>query len=276
MTAIDVLEFCMRELSRGYRVALVTLIDKQGSGPRSPGAMMAVSSTGTKVGTIGGGAFERLVVEEAVKAIKEGKPKKIRFSLGAEGAPQDTIETGLVCGGVVEVFINVITPKPRVLIVGAGHVGKPFADIANILGFRVAIVDSDPGLANKERYPYAETILVGDVASEVEKVEFSENDLVFVAYGEHDVDYEVVKRLLRKGFRGHIWVLCSKRRAGLILESLVRDGVDVDTVRDRLHMPAGLSIGAETPEEIAISVLSEMICAIKGCSTPVRSLSITQ
>lgn len=274
MSTIDVLEWCLRELSKGHVVALITVTDKQGSGPRDPGAMMAVSSTGEKAGTIGGGEFERYILREALEAIKEAKPRKLKLSLGAEGQLEGVVETGMLCGGVVEVFINVLKPRPRIVVVGAGHVGKPVADIGNLVGYRVVIVDSDPQLASKERYPYAERVITGDVTSEVEKIELFDNDVVFVAHGNPEVDYAVIKTLLLRGFRGHIWALCSKKRALWMLERLVREGIDIDKYRDRLHMPAGLHIGSDTPEEIAISVWSEIICETRKCEKPVKSLSV--
>ncbi|MEM4869862.1 MAG: XdhC/CoxI family protein [Desulfurococcaceae archaeon] len=269
----EILDWCLRELSKGRSVALITVIGKEGSGPRDPGAMMAVSSTGEKTGSIGGGDLEKRIVEEALDSLRTGRVKRIRVSLGAEKPPEDAVRVRALCGGVIEVFINVINPKPRVIIVGAGHVGKPVADIGNILGYRVVVLDSDPRLASRDRYPYAEQVLVGDVVEELEKLELTDSDVLVVVYGDPEVDYRAVRNTLKKGFKGPIWVLCSRRRAEWMLSRLKSEGFDIEQLKGRLHMPAGLDIGSDTPEEIAVSIWSEVICEARKCSKPVKSLS---
>jgi len=270
----DILFKAVEELDRGRPVALVTLVNKEGSGPRGLGSLMIVTIDGLKYGTIGGGEFEAFVIKESLSALKEGKPRRVKMALRRENIPPDAMPTNMLCGGVVEVFINVLKPKPRLILVGAGHVGKPIADIGNILGFRVVVVDKDPGLANKDRYPYAETVKSGSVIDELKTIEFMENDIAVIAFGEVETDYQVLKHLVLNGFKGHIWALCSRNRAKWMLDRLVSEGVDVSSFRERIHMPAGLNIEAETPEEIAVSIWSEIICVLKSCRKPVPSLSI--
>jgi xanthine dehydrogenase accessory factor len=274
MSSSEVLMWVASELAKGRRVALITIIDKQGSGPRDVGAVMAISSSGERRGTIGGGDVERILVEEASKALQEGKPRRVKVSLGAERAPSDAIPARALCGGVIEAFINVFNPRPRLILVGAGNVGKPIADIANIMGYRVVVIDSKPELASPERYPYAERVVAGSVVEEVEKLELEEGDVAVIAYGEPEVDYQVLKRLILKGFKGHIWALCSRRRASWMLERLQREGVNIEPFKGRIHAPAGLDIGSDTPEEIAISIWAEIICEQRSCVKPVGSLSI--
>lgn len=275
MSEVEVLKWALDEVSRGNRVALLTVIGKEGSGPRDVGALMAVSSTGSKYGTIGGGELEAILVREALSAIEENRPRRVKVALRPENIPEDAIKTKMLCGGVVEVFVNVINPKPRLILIGAGHVGKPLGDLANILGFRVVVVDKNPGLASRERYPYAESILVGDIVEELSKIEFTDSDFAAIVYGEVETDYSALKHLITRGFRGHIWALCSKRRAQWMLERLVAEGVNLESIKSRLHMPAGLDIGSETPEEIAVSIMAEIICEIRKCTKPVKSLSLT-
>ncbi|HIE56241.1 MAG TPA: XdhC family protein, partial [Chromatiaceae bacterium] len=257
--------------------ALVTIVGKEGSGPRDLGATMIVTVDGKVYGTIGGGHVQKIIIGEAQKALLEGSPRKVRLALRRENIPEDAIPTNQVCGGVIEVFINVITPPPRLILVGAGHVGKPIADLVNTLGWQVIVVDSDPRLASRQRYPYAEKVLVGDPAELAAKHALSRYDVAVIAYGEVETDYRVLKTLVLKGFEGHIWALCSRTRAKWMLNRLVKEtGINLDEIINRLHMPAGLDIGSDSPEEVAISILAEIICVLKGCRIPVRSLSIAE
>jgi xanthine dehydrogenase accessory factor len=274
MSDVDVLNWVLGEISKGNRVALLTIIGKEGSGPRDIGALMAVSSTGSKYGTIGGGELENILVKEALSALSENKPRRVKLALRPENIPEDAIKTKMLCGGVVEVFINVISPKPRLILIGAGHVGKPLGDLASILGFRVVVIDRNPDLANSARYPYAESILVGEIVDNLSKLEFTESDIAVIAYGEVETDYQALRHLVTRGFKGHIWALCSKRRAQWMLEKLKSEGISLEDYKERLHMPAGLDIGSETPAEIAVSIVAEVICEMRKCHKPVKSLSL--
>ncbi|MCC6010945.1 MAG: XdhC/CoxI family protein [Desulfurococcaceae archaeon] len=274
MSDVDVLNWVLGEISKGNRVALLTIIGKEGSGPRDIGALMAVSSTGSKYGTIGGGELENILVKEALSALSENKPRRVKLALRPENIPEDAIKTKMLCGGIVEVFINVISPKPRLILIGAGHVGKPLGDLASILGFRVVVIDRNPDLANSARYPYAESILVGEIADNLSKLEFTESDIAVIAYGEVETDYQALRHLVTRGFKGHIWALCSKRRAQWMLEKLKSEGISLEDYKGRLHMPAGLDIGSETPAEIAVSIVAEVICEMRKCHKPVKSLSL--
>ncbi|MEZ0393675.1 MAG: XdhC family protein [Desulfurococcaceae archaeon] len=270
------LEIASRELRSGKRIAIVTIISKEGSGPRDVGASMIVTEDGRKYGTIGGGSFEKLVIGEAVKAIREGSPRLVKIALRRESVPEGAIVSGQMCGGVVDVFVNVIRPPTRAILIGAGHVGKPIADVLNLLGLRLVVIDRDPSLASRERYPYAEAVLVGEPHEEVRKLELGADDIVIIAFGDVEVDYAVLKELVSRGFGGHIWALCSRYRCRWELERLIKEGIDPSPFAGRLHMPAGLDIGADSPEEIAISIAAEVVCVLRGCKTPVQSLDVSR
>ncbi len=267
----------VEELEKRNPVALAIITDKEGSGPRDIGASLLLTVSGEKIGTIGGGHIEKIILEEATKALKEGKPKKIKLALRRENIPKDAIKTNQLCGGVVEVFINVITPPPRLIISGGGNVGKPIADLANFLGYKVIVIDTDPRLANSERFPYAEKVLVGNIPEKITEIKYSKYDIFIIAYGEVETDYQTLKTLIKNEFPGDIWALCSKTRCTWMLKRLVdEEKIDLDKYIDRLHMPAGLDIGSDTPEEIAVSILAEIICHLRKCTIPVRSLDVSK
>jgi xanthine dehydrogenase accessory factor len=265
----------VEELSRNKSVAVVTIVSKEGSGPRDLGAQLIVTEDGLKYGTIGGGSLENILYSEALRALKEGKPRLLKLALRRDNIPKDAIPTNQLCGGVVEAFINVIEPSPRLILAGGGNVGKPIADIANIIGFRVIVIDDKQELANPQRYPYAEKVIVGNLEEEVGKLQYVKSDVFVIAYGEVETDYRVLRRLVELKFPGHIWALCSRNRCAWMLKRLQEENFNLSDYKDRLHMPAGLDIGSDTPEEIAVSILAEVICVRKSCSTPVKSMSIS-
>jgi xanthine dehydrogenase accessory factor len=265
----------VEELSRNKSVAVVTIVSKEGSGPRDLGAQLIVTEDGLKYGTIGGGSLENILYSEALKALKEGKPRLLKLALRRDNIPKDAIPTNQLCGGVVEAFINVIEPSPRLILAGGGNVGKPIADIASILGFRVIVIDDKQELANPQRYPYAEKVMVGNLEEEVGKLQYVKSDVFVIAYGEVETDYRVLRKLIELKFPGHIWALCSRNRCAWMLKRLQEENFNLSDYKDRLHMPAGLDIGSDTPEEIAVSILAEVICVRKSCSTPVKSMSIS-
>ncbi len=265
----------IEELSKNRSVAVVTVISKEGSGPRDIGAQIVVTEDGAKYGTIGGGSLEKIVIEEALKALSEGKPRLLKLALRRDNIPKDAIPTNQLCGGVVEIFINVVQPSPRLILVGGGHVGKPIADIANMVGFRVIVIDDKEELANPVRYPYAESVIVGKPDDEVGKLQFVKSDVLVIAYGEVETDYRVLKKLVEVKFPGHVWALCSRSRCAWMLKRLMDEGFNLADFRGRLHMPAGLDISSDTPEEIAVSILAEVICVRKGCAMPVKSMDVS-
>jgi len=265
----------VEELSRNKSVAVVTIVSKEGSGPRDLGAQLIVTEDGLKYGTIGGGSLENILYSEALKALKDGKPRLLKLALRRDNIPKDAIPTNQLCGGVVEAFINVIEPSPRLILAGGGNVGKPIADIANTIGFRVIVIDDKQELANPQRYPYAEKVIVGNLEEEVGKLQYVKSDVFVIAYGEVETDYRVLRKLIELKFPGHIWALCSRNRCAWMLKRLLEENFNLSDYKDRLHMPAGLDIGSDTPEEIAVSILAEVICVRKSCSTPVKSMSIS-
>ncbi len=275
MDDLELYRRIVEELEKRNPVAVATIIGKEGSGPRDLGATLVYTVDGRKYGTIGGGHIEKIIIEEAAKALERGESKRIKLALRRENIPPDAIPTNQLCGGVVEVFINIIKPPPRLVITGGGNVGKPLADVANAIGWPLVVIDSDPKLASRQRYPYAEKVLVGDPAELIAKYAATPYDVAIIAYGDVETDYKSLRNLVLKGFKGHIWALCSRTRATWMLKRLVEEeNVDLEDYIDRLHMPAGLDINSDTPGEIAISIISEIICTLKNCRKPVESMNI--
>ncbi|MEM2163173.1 MAG: XdhC/CoxI family protein [Candidatus Bathyarchaeia archaeon] len=260
-TDLDIIKQIERILEKGLRLALCILVDKRGSGPREPGAKMLVVEDGQTFGTIGGGSFERALVKEALRTIEDGKPRKVIFSLTEEGG-EKAIKTGLICGGEVEVFIDIMEPKLKLVIIGAGHVAEPLTIFATHLGFDVIVVDDNEKLASKERFPMAKEIITGKYKEILDRINVSQRDFVVIVYGEPEHDYLALEKMVRKK-PFYIGLMGSKTKVNKLLERLKKEGVSDEELKS-LHAPVGLDIGAQTPEEIAISILAEIIAEKRG------------
>lgn len=251
-------------LNKRFRVAIATIVEKKGSGPRGVGAKIVVWEDGSVFGTLGGGPFERGVVEHAFKAIKEGKPLLVKFSFVGRKV-ENAIDTGLLCGGVLTVYIDVVKPSPKIFIVGAGRIGKPLADVLNILGYRVYVADPLTELANKEVFPYAEEVFAGSPEDIAEYIvgHVDRNDIVLIVHGEIDVDYTVLKKVINSK-ASFIGLLGSRRKVIEFIKRLVSEGIPYSVLKNKLHAPIGIDIGSKTPEEIAVSIASEVIAWINN------------
>ncbi len=272
VTDDELMKLVVEGLQSGMSVALCLIVSKEGSGPRDVGAKMIVYSDGRTFGSIGGGYFERRVISEALKALNEGKPKLIKFSFTGKEV-SDAVDTGLICGGVITVYIDVLKPSPKVIIAGVGKVGTPLANVLRFLGYRLIIADPNPDLVSKERFPYAEQLITGSPEEIVAKLRniIREGDIVFVTHGEVDVDYLFVKELL-KSSASYVGLLGSKRKVIEFVKRLIRDNIPKELIAKKLRAPIGIDINTDTPEEIAISVAAEVIMNLRGGN--VKTLNI--
>jgi len=253
---VDILTEARRLLEKGTRIALCTVIEKKGSGPREVGTKMIVRENGATYGTIGGGGLERALVDESIRALGEHTGRTVTFNTTSD-QKEGAIETGLMCGGQMIVFVDPLEPDPRLIIVGSGHVASPLAQLAEIVGFGVTIIDDDDERATEERFPTAERVITGDFASSVGELEVYPNDFVVIVHGEPEHDYIALKTMAAKK-PAYIGLLGSKTKVAHLMLRLRRDGIGAGALT-MLHAPVGVTIGAQTPEEIGISILAEVI-----------------
>lgn len=253
---VGMLAEARRLLEQETRLALCTVIEKKGSGPRDVGTKMIVREDGTTYGTIGGGPLEKALVDECMKALQERTARTVTFNMAREGGA-GTVATGLICGGQMAVFIDVLEPDPRLIIVGSGHVALPLARLADVVGFGVTIIDDDAERANQERFPMAEKIVTGDFATAVGELGVCPDDFVVIAHGDPERDYIALKTIAEKK-PAYIGLLGSKTKVAHLVQRLHSHGVSAEELT-MLHAPVGVAIGAQTPEEIGISILAEVI-----------------
>lgn len=253
-------------LKEGKRVALCTVTEKIGSGPAEVGTRILVTEdakilgafcTGTSaIGTIGGGELERAVMDEALKAIDEGKSKSLKFSLH-EKAKKDELKTGLWCGGTMTVLIDVIEPKPELVIVGSGHIALQTYKIADLLGFNVIVIDDNRGTLTKNRFPKARLVHNKSFAKALRQVKAGSSTYVAIVHGEPGHDLAALRRFIRER-TAYIGLLGSARKISKLKAVLQKDGVPAKTIKG-IKAPIGLDINARTPEEIAVSIAAELI-----------------
>ncbi len=238
--------------------ALVTVIAAKGSTPRGIGAKMIVLENGRIFGTIGGSAVESLIVQDALKAIRENKI--IRRSHNLNDSEKN--DTGMICGGTMEFYIEPIKTAPRLYIFGGGHCGQPLARTAAQVGFECIVVEDRPEFATKELYPdNSISILNATPENAFEQISFGENDYVAIVTRSHELDYQVLKNVIRNRLK-YIGLIGSKAKKSQIFKKLEHDGISKHDLA-RVHCPIGLAINAESPEEIAVSIVAELI-AVKN------------
>ena len=242
-------------LGEGKSVVLCTLINKRGSGPRGEGAKMLVDEEGNAFGTIGGGGMERALVREALVALREGRSRTMAFALGVEPA-EGAVAVDSKCGGEVEIFLDVIKPDPRLVVVGSGHIGMPVAELAHKVGFEVIVVD-DAVTTTPERFPNAKQLYPGTFKDELARIDVRSSDFVAVVHGETGHEIAALRHFLPLK-PAYIGLLGSRNKASEHKKQLVEEGFSEKDV-DVICAPIGVDIGAETPEEIAVSIVAEMI-----------------
>ena len=245
-------------LKKGEEVALVTIVSSTGSTPQRVGAKMLVYADGRTVGTIGGGCYENDAFWKAREAITARKPVTLSFELNDDFAQ----ESGLVCGGQMEVFIEPVEASPEVYVFGAGHVGYFVAKMAHDVGFRVHVVDDREKFANTERFGEGIDVLVEDIPSWVEQHPLPASAYAVIVTRGHRHDLDALRMLARQPLR-YLGLIGSKAKVKRIFDALREEGVLPDTLRP-IHAPIGLDIGAITPQEIAVSIVAELIAVKHG------------
>jgi xanthine dehydrogenase accessory factor len=250
--------------SRNEAGALCTIIRSHGSTPRHTGSKMLVYQDGSIVGTVGGGELENRVIEEALEAIFAGESKLLQYNMAdpTRGDPG-------VCGGQVEVFVEPVLPRPTLVIIGSGHVGKAVAHLAHWLGFWVAVNDDREEFCNPEAVPEADAYYPIPMAELPGKLSINEWTYLVLTTRGVATDVPGLPALLETP-AAYIGVIGSQRRWMTTRKRLSEQGISADKL-GKVRSPIGLELNAETPEEIAVSILAEIIMLMRGGSGAVMS-----
>lgn len=244
--------------------AICTIVRSQGSTPRHTTSKMLVYPDGSIIGTVGGGEMENRVHAAALETIQDGKPRLLEYNMSdpTHGDPG-------VCGGQVEVFVEPLQPKPILVVIGSGHVGKAVARLAHWLGFYVVVNDDRPQFCTPEAVPDADEYLPVRMAELPQHLKITPWTYLVLTTRGVNVDVLGLPALLDAP-AAYIGVIGSKRRWATACKQMTKAGVPAEKL-ERVHSPIGLELNAETPEEIAVSILAEIIMLRQGGDGKVMS-----
>jgi len=247
---MEIYEEIVRLKREGRPSALATIVQCTGSSPQKEGSKLLVREDGSIMGTLGGGCLEAEVIQASLMTIKDGSSRTIPFELTERHG-------GLVCGGKVLVYIEPVLPRPELIILGAGHVGRALSTLAKFSGFRVTVVDDREEFANRENIPDAAETIVHDFGTIFSKIRADEKTWVLIATRGHNHDLDALRASLGTGAR-YLGLLGSKRKRALLFKILKDEGFSTEDI-SRVIIPVGLPIGSVTPEEIAVSIMAQII-----------------
>lgn len=250
---MDLYEEIVRLRKEGRRGAVATIVRVRGSIPSFKTAKMLVCDDGSIVGTIGGGCVEADVWQAAREVMESEKPRTLTFDLNQD----PKYDTGLVCGGTLEIFVEPILPPTDLYIFGAGHVAASLYKVARIAGFDVTVIDDRETYANRERFPEAQQVIAEDFDKAAAKLTPNESSYIVIVTRGHRDDMRMLRWAVQTPAR-YIGMIGSKRKTITIFKELQAEGLPAQLF-ERVHAPVGLDIGAITPEEIAVSITAELI-----------------
>ena len=250
---MDLYQEIVRLRKDGRRGAVATIVNVRGSIPSFKTAKMLVRDDGSIVGTIGGGCVEAEVWQAAREVMESERPRTLTFDLNQD----PKYDTGLVCGGTLEIFVEPVLPPADLYIFGAGHVAASLYKVASIAGFDITVVDDRAAYANRERFPEAQQVIADDFEKAVAQLAPSESSYIVIVTRGHRDDMRMLRWAVQTPAR-YIGMIGSKRKTITIFKELQAEGLPAHLF-DRVHAPVGLDIGAITPEEIAVSITAELI-----------------
>jgi xanthine dehydrogenase accessory factor len=256
---MDLFEEIVRLRRAGQRAALATIVHTNGSIPSYESSRMLVREDGSIAGTVGGGCVEADVWAAAKEVLRTETPRKLTFSLNHEAGN----DSGLICGGTLEVYVEPILPQPILYVFGGGHVSAALACAAHLAGFGIGVIDDRESFANAERFPMAQEIYTSYEKAFGTLRPNAATFIVIVTRGHKD-DMEVLRWAVGTEAR-YIGMIGSRRKVMSVYRALEQEGVAHERLA-RVYAPVGIEIGALTPEEIAISIAAELVAVRRNAS----------
>lgn len=257
----DFIQTLTKYIESGKSVGLVTVVDVKGSAPQKVGAKMIVSSEGKLLwGTVGGGTIEALAIEQAKRQITENKPLLKTFELIETGKQA----IGMLCGGEMQLFFEVLGVMTNIYIFGGGHITQQLIPLLDNLGFSILIIDDrEDFIAENIVNKYSVRTLFGNIPEVIDTLTFEVGCYIIILTYSHELDEKILEYLLTRKNEEitkvkYVGIIGSKRKIKEIFSRLQVKGIQKQRL-DEVHAPIGLSIGSQTPEEIAISIAAELI-----------------
>ena len=253
----DIFEAIVRLRGQGIPAALATIVGTRGSTPGRTSMRLLVQEDGTFLGTVGGGCLEAEVYEVAKQVIADEQPRTLTFRLTEKDSP----DSGLMCGGEVTIFVEPVT-TPALWIFGGGHVSKALCQVAALAGFRVTVADDRATFASPGRFPEASEVVVADLQEAVDRMPIRANSYGVIVTRGHREDGLVLEALARRFQRGEqlrfLGMIGSRTKQAVLFRHL-RELAVPDAFLASVRTPMGMWIGARSHEEIAVSVVGELI-----------------
>jgi xanthine dehydrogenase accessory factor len=256
---MDLFEEIVKMRKAGRRGALATIVHTNGSIPSYESSRMLVGDDGSIAGTIGGGCVEAEVWAAAKEVMQKEAPRKMVFNLNNEAS----YDNGLICGGTLEVFVEPILPQPMLYLFGGGHVSTAVAKAASAAGFAVGVIDDREAFANAQRFPMANEIYVS-YEDAFKKIQPNASTYLVIVTRGHKDDMSVLAWAVRTEAR-YVGMIGSKRKVLSVYKALEKEGYRPEEF-ERVYAPMGLEIGALSPEEIAISIVGELVAVRRKAS----------
>ncbi|MCF8379561.1 MAG: XdhC family protein [Bacteroidales bacterium] len=245
----DILENIRQIKTSGKKAALCIIVETKGSAPRKAGSKMIVLEDGTIQGTIGGGSLELKVMEDAPNVLRSGIPRKFNYDLDDD--------LGMHCGGYAEVYIEPILPDEHLYIFGAGHVGKALANLAKQFSFDIILIDPREEI-KRSFEDNSFKFIQQDFIEAAKDLDFGPNAYIVITTPKHKFDEEVLAVCAKKQ-NAYIGMIGSKNKIALAKKRFIEENILTQEEIDRVDMPIGIKFNAQTPEEIAISILAKLI-----------------
>jgi xanthine dehydrogenase accessory factor len=249
---LEIYQELVNVISKRERAVLATVVSSRGSAPRKAGAKMLIKNDGTFIGTVGGGGVEQQVREKAIEVMNSGEPQIVHFDLSGKGEGAT-----MICGGQMDVFLEPILSQETLYLFGAGHISQSTSAIGKMLGFQVVVIDPRPEYNNIERFPNADSLVVEEYDSAFSKLNVDKDSYIVIYTTGHVLDEQCLRFAVGTKAK-YIGMIGSKKKVMEVKERLLQKGVPQQQL-DRVYAPIGIEIGAETPEEIALSILAEII-----------------
>jgi xanthine dehydrogenase accessory factor len=264
---MDIYEEIVKLRKLGRRAAVATIVNVRGSIPSFETAKMLVRDDGSILGTIGGGCVEAEVWQAAREVMESEKPRSLTFNLNQD----PKYDTGLVCGGTLDIYLEPILPPAVLYIFGAGHVALHLCRSASHVGFDVTIVDDRDSYATAERFPEARAVIAEDFDKTMAQIAPNESSSIVIVTRGHRDDMRILRWAVQTQAR-YVGMIGSKRKTITIFRELTKQGVPAHLF-ERVHAPVGLDIGAITPEEIAVAITAELIAVRRHCERTLPHMS---
>jgi xanthine dehydrogenase accessory factor len=248
---LELLTIIKNELMEDKKVCYAFIVQQEGSTPRGIGTSMVIKENGEIIGTVGGGEVEFKTITAAKKCIKEETSEMISFDVCVKDSGENA------CVGKLKIFIKTYIPQKKIIIAGAGHVAYCLYKFAILAGFSVYVFDDREELLTKERYPKATKLIYGDISECIKKYVLDQNSYVVIASGSTKSDENILKEVITKD-TGYVGMLGSKKKVSTIMDNLLSQNINAECLKN-VYAPIGIGIGGETPEEVALSILSEIV-----------------